>query len=43
MDSNGRELLAILYGLKSFRRLLSGKVVKFFYRQSQCSDHQSQR
>lgn len=30
MDSNGRELLAILYGLKSFRRLLSGKVVKFF-------------
>ena len=30
MDSNGRELLGILYGLKSFKSHLSGKVVKFF-------------
>ena len=30
LDSNARELLAILYGLKSFRASLTGKVVKVF-------------
>ena len=29
-DSNGRELLAILYSLKSFRSLIEGKVVKIY-------------
>ena len=30
LDGNARELLAILYGLKSFRASLTGKVVKVF-------------
>ena len=30
LDSNARELLANLYGLKSFRASLTGKVVKVF-------------
>lgn len=30
LDSNGRELLAILYSLKSFKSLIQGKVVKLF-------------
>ena len=30
LDSNGRELLAILYALKSFKSLIQGKVVKLF-------------
>jgi len=30
LDSNGRELLAILYSLKSFRSLIRGKVVKLY-------------
>ena len=30
LDSNGRELLAILYSLKSFKSLIQGKVVKLY-------------
>jgi len=30
LDSNGRELLAILYSLKSFKSLIHGKVVKLY-------------
>ena len=30
LDSNGRELLAILYALKSFKSLIQCKVVKLF-------------
>ncbi|EDO46131.1 predicted protein [Nematostella vectensis] len=29
-DSNGRELLAIIYSLKSFRPLIEGKIVKIY-------------
>ena len=30
LDSNGRELLTILYSLKSFKSLIQGKVVKLY-------------
>ena len=30
LDSNGREMLAILYSLKSFKSLVQGKVVKLY-------------
>ena len=30
LDSNGRELIAILYSLKSFKSLIQGKVVKLY-------------
>ena len=30
LDSNGRELLALLYSLKSFKSLIQGKVVKLY-------------
>ena len=30
LDSNGREMLAILYALRSFKALVRGKVVKLY-------------